>query len=102
VRVGGGRIECRRGSHGLGADLARAAVDLSQTGACLVLKAALERGQEVELIIHGHGLPRPLRRLGRVVWAVPADDGCRVGIHFANPIPYMDLQSIAAPPRVLR
>jgi hypothetical protein len=67
-----------------------------------VLHTPLDPGQEVELIIHGHGLARPLRRLGRVVWAVPAEDGCHVGIHFANPIPYAELQSVAAPPRVLR
>jgi hypothetical protein len=98
----GARIECRRGSHGLGPDLIRAAIDLSQTGACLLLKAVLDPGQEVELIVHGHGLPRPLRRLGRVVWSVPTDEGCRVGIHFGTPLPYADMQSIAAPPRVLR
>ena len=103
VRVGGGaRLECRRGSCGLGPDLTLAVHDLSETGVCLVLKLPAKRGQEVELVIHGAGLARPLRRIGRVVWAVPAEDGCRVGIHFSKPLAYMDVQAVAAPPRVLR
>jgi hypothetical protein len=78
------------------------ALDLSETGVCLVLKAHVDPGQELELIIHGNGMARPLRRLGRVLWAVPAEDGCRVGIHFSSPLGYSEPQAVAAPPRVLR
>jgi hypothetical protein len=97
------RVECRKGSLGLGPDLTAAALDISETGARLILKSSLPLGQEVEVLVHGaggHG--RPLKRAGRIIWAFPTDDGlCCVGVRFDGQVPFADLQNLTRPPRVM-
>jgi hypothetical protein len=103
LRVSAGtQLECRKGSHGMGADLTRALLKLSPTGGCLLLALALDPGQEVEVLIRANGLARPLRRLARVVWAAPVEDGYSVSIRFDNALSYADMRAVAGPPRVLR
>ncbi len=49
----GVRAQCRRGQLGLGADIAVAIIDVSDSGLCLVVSAALAKGEEAEVILAG-------------------------------------------------
>jgi hypothetical protein len=98
---GSARVECRRGTLGLGPNLVREAMDLSETGIRLLLRSPLARGEEVEVVIHGMGV-RPVKRFARVVWSVAADGGWQVGLAFEGHLPYHEVQDLARPPRVLR
>ena len=92
------KVESRKGSLGLGANLVKYPSDLSETGVRLVLKAALNPGQEVEVLLTG-GFGGPVKRLATAVWCVPAEGGYLVGLHLQGPIPYADLQRLAPPAR---
>jgi hypothetical protein len=89
------KIECRKGSLGLGPNLVVEPLDVSETGIRLVLKAALEPGHEAEIVLHGTGLSRPLKRLARVVWSLALETGTFVvGLRFDRPLPYLEMQRI--------
>ena len=95
------RVECRRGTLGLGPNLVRQAIDISETGLRVLLEVSLARGEEVEVVVHGAGV-RPAKRFARVVWSAVADGGWQVGLAFERPLPYHEVQNLARPPRVLR
>ena len=92
------RVECRKGSFGLGRNIASAALDVSDTGARLVVKETLEIMAEVEIVIAGYGMQKPLKRAAYVRWQVKMEDGqfC-IGAEFQKRIPYRDWQGLAAP-----
>jgi hypothetical protein len=95
---GSARIECRKGTLGLGPNITQSTVNLSETGVKLIVKTILEKGKEAEILLHGPGLTRPLRRVARVIWSRPLDDGtCCAALRFDSPIPYADLQRITKP-----
>ncbi len=86
------KVECRKGVLGVGPNLVATTLDLSETGAHFVLKAVLDKGQDVEILMQGGGLARPLKRLARVVWSVPLEKGqCCAGLQFQQPLPFADL-----------
>ena len=95
------KLECRKGSLGLGRDIGVRVLDISQTGARVLLKAPLERGQEAELVLDaGHG--GVVKRLATVVWSAPAEGGCYcVGFAFNSYLDYNSLLRLSAPPREL-
>src|SRR5262245_25191377 len=72
------RIECRKGTSGFGRNIGKQFMDLSETGVRLRVSAELKAGDETDLILLGVGSMMPLKRVGRVVWAVKAgeDDYC--------------------------
>jgi hypothetical protein len=90
------RVECRKGSMGLGRNAAVVALDLSQTGIRLVTQEMLGVGQEVEVLFSGGGMAKVVRRLGRVVWSLALVDvqWC-VGIAFDKSLPFTEVQSLA-------
>lgn len=92
------RVECRKGAHGMGANLTSAVLDLSDSGTRLVLLEEIELNGEVEIIIGGYGTARPLRRIANVRWLYKLDDGrfC-AGIEFQKLLPYRDWVNLAAP-----
>jgi hypothetical protein len=96
------KVECRKGSLGLGRNLTVYPLDLSETGVRLVIKEALELGSEAEVLIQGGGFAAAVKRLGRVVWCLPTPDGHAVGLRFDKPVAYADLQALSTPPRILR
>ena len=98
---GSARVECRRGTLGLGPNLVRRALDVSETGIRLLLGSPLARGEQVEILIHGSGA-RALKRFARVVWSAAADGGWQVGLACEGSLPYHEVQNIARPPRVRR
>jgi PilZ domain len=90
------QLQCRRGALGLGADLAAEFLDVSEAGVKLVAKELLQPGDEVEIIMEGHGLRGPIRRLGEVRWVLPVDGiGCRIGVRFQKLISYRDVQTVS-------
>ena len=90
------QLHCRRGALGLGVDLASEFLDVSEGGVKLVAKELLQPGDEVEIIMEGHGLRGPIRRLGEVRWVLPVDGaGCRAGVRFQKLISYRDVQSVS-------
>jgi hypothetical protein len=94
------KVECRKGTLGLGTDLNVATLDISETGVRLVLKAGLEPGQQVEVLLKGGWTCKPVKRLARVIWALLLETGnwC-VGFQFDKPLPYGDMQRLAKPIR---
>jgi hypothetical protein len=81
----------------LGPDLAVRLLDLSETGARLLVKEALEKGQEVEVTFSAPGFPRPWKVLAYLVRCEPAADGSyRAAARFQKPLPYRDLHRLTA------
>jgi hypothetical protein len=96
------RVECRKGSLGLGPNLVRFPLDISETGVRLVVKGDLKAGQEVEVLLVGGGYGRPLKKIGTVIWSLPTENEDRVvGIRFEGCVPYAELQGMTKPARVL-
>jgi hypothetical protein len=91
------QLHCRRGALGLGADLASEFLDVSEGGVKLIAKELLQPGDEVEIILEGHGLRGPIRRLAEVRWALPIEGaaGCRAGVRFQKLISYRDVQAVS-------
>lgn len=86
---------CRRGALEPGPNLALAVLDLSETGARLVISEMLEPGRKVYVNLEGADKSRPILRGGDVVWSLPTADGAYcVGVHFHKPLQPGDLLSL--------
>jgi hypothetical protein len=97
------KVECRKGAHGLGPNAAVSLLDLSELGACLVLKAKWDKGQEVEVLILGGYGTEAIKRLANVVWSQPTENNCYVtGVHFQRALRYGDLQRLTIPANQLQ
>jgi hypothetical protein len=92
------KIQCRKGSLGMGANLAGALLDLADSGVRLILTQQLVVGGEVEVVIEGYGLRSSVKRLGYVRWQLKLEDGgfC-TGVEFQKRIDYRDWQNLASP-----
>jgi PilZ domain len=94
---GSTKVNCLKGCWGLGANLARAVLDLSEDGAQLIVKEPLAVGQEVEVSLSGPFHNRPVKVEARVVWAeAAAGEDYRAGVRFDKRLPYADLQNLTA------
>jgi hypothetical protein len=94
--TGSARIECRKGTLGLGQNLNINTLDISETGVRLVLKEVVAKGQEMEVLVEGGGIVRPIKRMARVIWAIPLEKrACCVGLRFDKALAYTDLQRVA-------
>ena len=83
---------CYRGPMGLGANLAVSTVEVSETGACLVVKEPFDIGEEMEVHLEGLVHRRPIRKMARVVWSVSAGpERWRVGVQFQGSLRYAEL-----------
>jgi hypothetical protein len=90
------KTECRKGAHGLGRNLAVTTLDLSETGARLLVRAAMAPGEDVEVLLAGVGVARALKRVGKVVWALLLSDGSHaIGVVFDKRLSYAELQRLA-------
>jgi hypothetical protein len=98
------RIECRKGAHGLGRNIGKQFLDLSETGVRLLVSAELQVGDEAEIILTGVGsLNKPLKRVGKVIWAFKTDEDLYcVGLRFAKPLAYMYVQQMSSMPTLKR
>ncbi len=96
------RVECRKGSMGLGANLVHAPLDISETGVRLILKADLRQGQEVEVLITGGGFTKPVKKIGTIIWSLPTENNCYcAGVRFDGSLAFADLQNLTRPPRII-
>jgi hypothetical protein len=92
----GCKVSCRRGSMGMGPNLALAILDVSETGIRLRVREALQPRQEIEVGLEGLGHARPLRLSAQVAWCVAtADDFYCIGARFQNRLTYQDLNKLA-------
>jgi hypothetical protein len=92
------QLTCRIGAFGMGANISRSVLDLSDTGVRLIVRETLTLLAEVEISITSYGMKQPLKRMGEVRWQVELADGtfC-VGIEFHKRLTYRDWQTMAAP-----
>lgn len=94
------RAYLRLGGLDLGPDLALRLLDLSEGGAGLLVKEAVEVGKEVSVGVEGQTHPRPVVRVANVVWCKAAPDGgYAVGVAFQKGLPYRDFIDLTQPIR---
>jgi len=89
--------QCRRGQMGLGADLACCIVDISDGGACLIVKQAFRQGEDAEIILFGVGRSKPVKLACEVRSCVAVDETeetFKVGFRFRKRIPYAELDNL--------
>jgi hypothetical protein len=94
-RAKGARCRCRKGMMGLGPDLALALLDLSQTGALLLLKVPLELKQPVAVELFSTAYPKPVSVDARVARCTPTPEGTYlVGVRFERNLSYADVHRL--------
>lgn len=93
------KVFCRRGSTGLGPNIAVAILDLSETGVRLTAKAELNKGQEIEIELTFPGQNGTIKRLADVVWCVAAaDEGIYcLGARFQKRLAYGEFVALSRP-----
>jgi hypothetical protein len=80
---------------GLGRNIASGVLDVSETGARLLLNRRLADGAEFEVNFEGPGA-RPVKLHAYVVWSVEAADGRFVtGVRFEKALNYAALQALS-------
>src|SRR5262245_46721795 len=87
------KVECRKGSAGLGQNLATEVLDLSQLGAKITTKVELPTGEEVEICLVAAAHQRPIKVMAHVVRTESLKNGSyRLGVRFNTPVSYADLR----------
>src|SRR5262245_43171328 len=61
-------IEIRKGTMGLGPNLALHLLDISVDGAGVLMEGKLQVNDEVEILMSGHGVRSKVKRIARVQW----------------------------------
>jgi hypothetical protein len=71
-------------------------LDISETGARLVLSEGLAKGEEVSVTLEAPASGRRVQRAANVIWSVPtADSSACAGLHFHKPLRFADLDHLA-------
>jgi hypothetical protein len=92
-------VTCRRGALDLGPNVAVAPSDVCQSGIRLVVKQALEPGEQVSVGLEGQTHTRPTVRVGKVVWCLPTPDGAFwAGVQFEKDLPYALVLEVSREP----
>jgi CheY-like chemotaxis protein len=88
-------VECREPAQGPDQNLAAGFLDLSETGARLVLTQELKPGMEVEVLLPGDATT-PIKRIATVIWTAAAgpDRHC-TGLQFRSRLDYADVRRLA-------
>ncbi len=87
-------IACRKGSLGLGPNLAIKLVDLSEEGARLRVKEQIASGTEVEIALTGVGLSKPFVVMAVVVWCRMDQNEFLMGVKFRGRVSYVDFMHL--------
>jgi c-di-GMP-binding flagellar brake protein YcgR len=91
-------IEVRKGTMGLGPNLALHLLDLSVDGAGVLMKNELQEKDEVEIILSGHGVGPNIKRIARVHWVTKLEsDHFVIGFSFEKQIPFIDVRKFVRP-----
>lgn len=89
------QVCCRKGTLGLGQNLALAILDPSISGLRLRLKERLEPGQDIEVELQTPGMSRPLTIVADVIWCIAPDDGSfEVGAELRRSLTYAELREV--------
>jgi hypothetical protein len=91
------KLECRVGLFGLGPNLASSTLDLSDNGARLIVTRALDVKKDVEIVVAGCGLNKPIKRLAHIRWQLKLDDGrfC-IGVQFQKRLEWRNWMSLVS------
>jgi len=93
------RATCRRGYLGLRPNIAFSLLDVSETGARLLVKESLAKGEEVELGLLAPGCVREFSLPGEVVWCVATAAGAHcIGVQFQKRLSYAALLDLGRLP----
>lgn len=85
-------VICRKGSLGLGPNVAVRIEDISGDGIRLLIKVAVQRGDELEITLQPAGFGQPVVRHGTVVWCCgPDENQYHVGVKFDKTLQYNEL-----------
>ncbi len=68
-------VACRPDTLHVGANLALSVLDISADGIRMIVKAALGKGQKIEVDLEGIGYCRAIQLAAEVVWSLPTADG---------------------------
>ena len=89
------KLKVYRNTVGLGANIGVRALDLSETGARMVLKEALPVGHDFAIEIEGPS-GKPFKATAQIRWIVKAEDGTYItGATFDKSVGYAHLSSLA-------
>jgi hypothetical protein len=92
---GGAKVRCYGNPLGLGPNIAASFLDISETGARLILKTSVTPGQEVAICLEGIS-GNLLKRVAEVVWVVPTADGAFcVGARLQKALPYTSIHDLS-------
>src|SRR5437763_1541807 len=93
------KVECRRGSVGLGKNLLVRFVEFSEGGMRLVVSASLLAREEVEILIFGANQTKPIKRLANVCWSVPEENAGNylIGVEFQKKLLFIEVAQNARP-----
>jgi hypothetical protein len=83
-------LTCRKGTLGLGKDLAISIIDISEEGASLLVKEEISTGTEVEITLTAVGVSKRLTALGTVVWCTAGTTTFAIGVLFRDRLNYTD------------
>jgi hypothetical protein len=93
---GGVDVTCRALPDGQ--DLALAILDVSASGARLLVRGTLTIGQEVEVCMYPVTIPAGFQKTGRIAWAASLPGGYfSVGVQFDTPLPPDACELLASP-----
>ena len=92
------KVECRRGTMGLGPNLALELLDISECGIGIIIKIGLKVQEDVEILVRDYGQSKTIKQLAKVCWCLKLQDGrfC-AGMSFEKWLAYADVQMISKP-----
>jgi hypothetical protein len=91
---GGGRVQCRRGTLGLGPDLGVRLVEVWPDGAGVLVRESLAGGAEVSLVLEGPGSSPPVKPTGTVARCEAAAGGYLAEVEFRRRLERAELLSL--------
>jgi hypothetical protein len=82
---------------GLGPNLAASTLDISNNGARLIVTQALDVKKDVEIVVAGYGMKKPIKRSAHIRWQVKLDDGrfC-IGVQFQKRLEWRDWMTLVS------
>jgi hypothetical protein len=93
------RVTCQKKGTEAGTGIVTAALDLSETGARLLVPMRLEPGEEIVLGIEGPAYETPLKLPGVVVWSIEVARGrYAVGVRLESQIGGDAVEQLTIPP----
>lgn len=92
------KVQCRKGGLGLGPNLVKQVLDVSDTGTRILISKELDLKSEVEVTIEGYGLRGIIKRLGNIRWQVKLESGdyC-IGVEFQKCLNHRDWCNLVIP-----